>query len=394
MITDATRVFVREHLSDDAAQLLLSAHRYPEVDVPLAAAQIRALQKVRAKIPSWYRFDLTFPPLLSVEQASSEQTARFKAALFSGQRMADLSGGMGVDAYFFAQRFEQAFYVEQNPELAERARHNFAVLGAHNIEVVNGDAAQFLKDNPEPFDLLYLDPARRDEQQRRVFRLTDCRPNVPEMLELLLSRAPRVLLKTAPLLDLSAAAAELRAVIHTWVVAVGNEVKEVLYLLGAKNDETEADQISICAVNLDDSAAATGFAFNRAEERFAVPEYSAPRRYLYEPNAAILKAGAFKTFATRFGLAKLHPNTHLYSSETVVPDVPARVFEIVGATRYNRKVVQGLIPESRANVAARNFPDTAEAMRKKLGLRDGGDWYVFGVRDIRENLMVIIGKKV
>ena len=392
MITDATRDFIREHLSDDPARLLLSAHRYPEVDLPLAAAQIRALQKVRTKIPSWYRFDLTFPPLLSVEQASSEQTARFKAALFSGQRMADLSGGMGVDAYFFAQHFERVTYVEQNPELTELARHNFAVLGARNIEVVNSDAAQFLKDNREPFDLLYLDPARRDEHQRRVFRLTDCQPNVPEMLDLLLSHAPRILLKTAPLLDLSAATAELRAVIRTWTVAVDNEVKEVLFLLGAKHDEIEADNIPICAVNLGDSAATAGVTFTRAEEQAAMPQYSAPQRYLYEPNAAILKAGAFKTFATRYGLAKLHPNTHLYTSADFVPGVPGRIFEVRAVARYDRKAVQALLPEGRANVAVRNFPDTAEATRKKLGLEDGGAWYVFGVRD-GEGVKVVVCRK-
>lgn len=393
MITDATRDFIREHLSNDPARLLLSAHRYPEVDLPLAVGQIRALQKARTKIPSWYRFDLIFPPLLSVEQASSEQTARFKAALFSGQRMADLSGGMGVDAYFFAQYFERVTYVEQNPELTELARHNFAVLGARNIEVVNSDAAQFLKDNPEPFDLLYLDPARRDEQQRRVFRLAGCQPNVPEMLNLLLSHAPRILLKTAPLLDLSTATAELKAVTHIWVVAVGNEVKEVLYLLGAKHDEIEADNISICAVNLGDSAATAGVTFTRAEEQAAMPQYSAPQRYLYEPNAAILKAGAFKTFATRYGLAKLHPNTHLYTSADFVPGVPGRIFEVRAVARYDRKAVQALLPEGRANVAVRNFPDTAEATRKKLGLEDGGEWYVFGVRD-GEGVKVVVGRKV
>lgn len=399
MITEAARNFVREHVNDDVARLLLSAHRYPDVDVPLAAAQIRALQKVRDKIPSWYRPDLTFPPLVSVEQASSEQTAHFKSGLVSGRRMADLSGGMGVDAYFFAQRFEQVTYVEQNLKLADLARHNFCVLGARNIEVVNADAAQFLRDKPEQFDLLYLDPARRDEQQRRVFRLSDCSPNVPEMLDLLLSRAPKILIKTAPLLDLSAAMAELKTVTHAWVVAVGNEVKEVLYLL-ENQTERGIDDIPIMAVHLMGIDAGTQvanpavFDFTRAEEQAALPQYSAPQRYLYEPNAAILKAGAFKTFATRYGMAKLHPNTHLYTSETLTPDIPGRVFEVVAVTRYDRKAVQALLPESRASVAARNFPDSVEIMRKKLGLRDGGEWYLFGVRDAWDRITIVIGKKV
>lgn len=361
--------------------------------MPVAAAQIRALQKVRDKIPAWYRPDLTFPPLVSVEQASSEQTARFKASLVSGSLMADLSGGMGVDAYFFARRFERAVYVERNPELAALAHINFATLGVHNIEVVNSDAAQFLQTTPEHFDLLYLDPARRDEQQRRVFRLADCQPNVPEILGLLLRRAPQILIKTAPLLDLNAAVAELRAVSHIWVVAASNEVKEVLYLLRDEAGENAGDQIPVSTVNLDNGVPQI-FTFTRAEEQAAFPEYSGPQRYLYEPNAAILKAGAFKIFAARFGLAKLHPNTHLYTSDMLVPDVPGRVFEIVSNARYDRKSVQALLPESRANVAARNFPDTTEAMRKKLGLKDGGAWYVFGVREVGERVAVVVTRKV
>lgn len=394
MITEAARNFVREHVNDDVARLLLSAHRYPDVDVPLAAGQIRALQKVRDKIPSWYRPDLTFPPLVSVEQASSEQTAHFKSGLVSGRRMADLSGGMGVDAYFFAQRFERVIYVERDPGLAELARANFAALDARNIEVLNADAVQFLQSTSEKFDLLYLDPARRNEHQRRVFRLSDCSPNVPEMLDLLLSRAPKILIKTAPLLDLSAAMAELKTVTHTWIVAVENEVKEVLYLLD-NQPEQKVNDIPVSAVQLWGlNNVAQTFTFTRAEEQFAVPDYSAPLRYLYEPNAAILKAGAFKTFSTRFGLAKLHPNTHLYTSETLTPDIPGRVFEVVAVTRYDRKAVQALLPEGCANVATRNFPDTAEAARKKLGLKDGGAWYVFGVRDVGDRIAIVIGKKV
>lgn len=446
-MTDATRVFIREHQHDDPARLLLSAKRYPAVNVPLAVAQIRALEKVRAKIPSWYRFDLTFPPLLSVEQASSEQTARFKAGLVSGKRMADLTGGMGVDAYFFAQHFEQVTYVERNADLAEPARFNFGVLGASNIEVLTAETEDFLKHTSDRFDLLYIDPARRDEQQRRVFRLEDCQPNVPAILDLLLARSAHILLKTAPLLDLKSVTEQLGAVARIWVVAVDNEVKEVLYLLSA--GDHAADGIPVTAVNLGAGAASdvanlansgfgnldigysefhirhfskdnrrgisntehrisnvevpqprteqpdpeTGFTFTRAEEQTATPEYAAPQRYLYEPNAAILKAGAFKSFATRFGLAKLHPHTHLYTSADFVPGVPGRSFEVESVVRYDRKAMQAAVPDGKANIAVRNFPDSAEAARKKLGLKDGGEVYLFGVRDMDERVTIIVCKK-
>lgn len=388
-MTDATRAFIREHQHDEPARLLLSAKRYPAVNVPLAAEQIRALEKVRAKIPSWYRFDLTFPPLLSVEQASSEATARFKAGLLSGKSMADLTGGMGVDAYFFAQHFEQVTYVERNAELAELARFNFGVLGAGNIDVVNTETEDFLKNATGRFDLLYIDPARRDEQQRRVFRLEDCQPNVPTLLDLLFLRAPRVLLKTAPLLDLKSVMEQLGTVLEIWVVATDNEVKEVLYLLS--KEEYAGDNTPVTAVNL--GAQTQRFVFTRAEEQSAAPEYAVPQRYLYEPNAAILKAGAFKSFATRFGLAKLHAHTHLYTSTDFVPGVPGRVFSVEAVTRYDRKAVQTAVPDGKANIAVRNFPDSAEAVRKKLGLKDGGEAYLFGARDMEERVTVIVCKK-
>lgn len=390
MLNIATRNFIREHAGDDPARLALAARRYPDVDVPAAVVQVEALQKIRTKIPSWYRFDLTFPARLSVEQSSSEQTARFKAGMFSGGRMADLTGGMGVDAYFFAQQFRQVMYVEQNPELVALARSNFTALGADNIEVAHADAEQFLQTTTDSFDLFYLDPARRDDRLRRVFRLADCTPNVPRLLPLLLGRAPRVLIKAAPLLDLDSATEDLKTVVQIWVVAIQNEVKEVLYLL--ERTPARAEQVPITAVNL--GADFSAFTFTRQEEQQAKPAYSPPLRYLYEPNAAILKAGAFKTFAARFGLAKLHPNTHLYTSGTLVPEVPGRVFEIAGIVRYDRKAVQALLPDGRGNVAARNFPDTAEVMRKKLGLRDGGDWYVFGLRDAEERPLVVVGRRV
>lgn len=392
MLTGTLQKFILDHFNDDLPRLLLSAHRYPGIPVREAVAQIEALRKIRTKIPSWFRFDLNCPPLLSVEQASSEQTARFKAGLFSGKRMADLTGGMGVDAYFYAQHFDRVFYVEQNPELAVRARHNFAVLGATNIDVAAEEAEVFLQHHTEPFDLLYLDPARRDGRQRRVFRLDDCQPNILSIKELLLKRASKVLIKTAPLLDLHQAAEQLGAVSHIWVVSVDNEVREVLYLLEkpASGALPSHPDIPVEAVSL--GLSVRTFVFTRADEQAATPDYSTPLRYLYEPDAAILKAGAFRIFARRFGLAKLHPNTHLYTSERLVADIPARVFAIDAVLKYERKAVGAAIPSGRANVAARNFPDSVEAMRKKLALADGGDVYMFGATDI-DGPKLVVGRK-
>jgi len=390
MLTAADRKFVRDHLNDDLHRLLLSAQRYPGVAVQACVAQIEALRKVRLKIPAWFRFELDMPPLLSVEQASSEAAARFKSTLFSGKKMADLTGGMGVDAYFFAQQFEQVTYVERNPELIALTRHNFAALGAANIRVVETDSEAFLKTTTEHYDLLYLDPARRADRHRRVFQLADCEPNVPALREMLLAHGDRVLVKTAPLLDLSQACEQLGSVAGMWVVSVENEVKEVLYLL--EKSAPAPDQTPIEAVCLGHEMHI--FRFTRTEERDAKPEYTLPQGYLYEPDAAVLKAGAFKAFACRFGLAKLHPQTHLYTSPSLVPDVPGRTFAVEAVLKYDRKAVQQVLPEGRANVSARNFPDSPDAMRRKLGLADGGEHYLFGVTDVTGRKVLVLGRKV
>lgn len=390
MLTIADRQFVREHFGDDVHRLLLAAQRFPGVSVPACVAQMEALRKVRPKIPAWFRFDLELPPMLSVEQASSERTALLKSTLFPGKKMADLTGGMGVDAYFFAQQFEQVAYVERNPELTALARHNFAALGAANIRVVEADAGAFLKTTADRFDLLYLDPARRADRHRRVFQLADCEPNVLALREMLLERADRVLVKTAPILDLSQAIEQLGCVSRIWVVSVENEVKEVLYLL--EKSAPSPEELLIEAVCLGNDSRT--FRFTRAEERASEPEYALPQGFLYEPDAAVLKAGAFKAFALRFGLAKLHPQTHLYTSPALVPDVPGRSFAIEAVLKYDRKAVQQVLPDLRANVAVRNFPDPPEAVRQKLGLADGGEHYLFGVTDAEGRKVVMLGRRV
>ena len=409
MLSDVFVNFIREHLNDDLSRLLLSAHRYPDIAVPDAVRQIAALRKIRTKVPAWYRFDLVFPPQVSVEQASSERTARFKAGLFFGRRMADLTGGMGVDTYFFSDCFDQVTYVEQDTVLVGAARHNFGVLGRGNIATVQAEAEEFLQETPPgSFDLLYLDPARRDDLQGRVVQLTDCRPNVVTMKDILLSRAPRVLLKAAPLLDVQLAVHQLGTVTHIWVVSVDNEVKELLLLLenqhpyevpapdgtgdhGNVNDDN-IGRIPIEAVCL--GSPDRTFVFTRAAEQAATPHYSLPLHYLYEPDAAILKAGAFKLFGARFGLAKLHPNSHLYTSAALVQEVPGRVFKIEAAVKYARKPLGVLVPGGKANVAVRNFPDSVEVVRKKLGLADGGDVYVFGTRTGNGQLALLVCRRV
>lgn len=390
--------FVRLHLDDDPVRMLLSAHRFPGIDVQQAVQQIVALRKIRTKIPHWHRPELAFPLPLAVEQASSERTARFKSSLLSGRQLADLTGGMGVDTSFFAGQFDTVTYVEHNPVLVDAARHNFSALGLHNIAVVPADAEQFLRATNTVFDWIYLDPARRDERRGRVFELADCQPNILAILDLLLEKARHVLLKAAPLLDIQLALRQLDAVARVWVVSVDNEVKELLFVLeGRVSGNTPAvgsapEHVPVTAACLGPTDRA--FVFTRAEEQAAAPSYALPLRYLYEPDAAILKAGAFKCFGARFGLAKLHPNTHLYTSALPVAEIPGRTFEVETVVKYSRKAVEAVLPGRKAHVAVRNFPDSVDLVRKKTGLADGGEHYVFGTRTIGDQICLIVCRRL
>jgi hypothetical protein len=390
MSPDNIQQFIRAHADDDPHRLLLSAHRHPDVPMPYVVGQIEALRKVRDKIPTWHDPALRFPPLLSVEQASSERAARFKASLFSGKKMADLTGGMGVDAFFWAKKFERVTYVEQNAALAELAQHNFAALDATNLDCTCATAEDFLK-NGAHFDLLYLDPARRDAQQRKVFRLEDCQPDVLALRDLLLARAPQVLLKTAPLLDLKLATRQLGCVRHIWVLSIDNECKEVLYLLEKNLPTGHSPTLTAACLN---GPAEQFFDFDWPEEQAAQAAFSTALDYLYEPDAAVLKAGALKTFAQRFGLSKLHANTQLYTSERLVEGLPARRFRIEAVCKYERRAVQQAVPSGKANVATRNFPDSVAQIRQKLGLADGGDCYLFAATDADNRKVILVCQKV
>lgn len=390
MHTATIQQFIQQHLEADPQALLLAAHRYPGIPMPYVASQLLALRKVRDKIPAWYHPALHFPAQLSVEQASSERTARFKASLFSGTRMADLTGGLGVDSWAWASRFERVLYVEQNPDLVEAASHNFNVLGVHNIDCRLTNAQDFLATANTAFDLLYLDPARRDDLQRKVFRLEDCQPDILALRETLLRHAPRVLVKTAPWLDLKLAVRQLGAVSCIWVVSVADECKEVLYLL--EHTAPPADEVPVIAVALGEGM--RQFRFTWREEQAALAPLAAPQRYLYEPDAAVLKAGAFRSFAQRFGLFKLHPNTHLYTSDQLQEGVPGRTFQLEHICKYDRKAVHAAVPGGRANLATRNFPDSTATVRRQLALADGGAYYLFAATTFGNKKEILVGRKV
>ena len=357
---------------------MLQSGRYPEVDMPFAVRQIEGRQKMKHKVPLFYDTDgLLYPVRLSLEQASSQLTACYKADLCGGRTFADLTGGLGIDCYFISRRFAEATYVERQAELCEVARHNFAVLGATNVRVLQAQAEDVLRDM-EPVDCIYLDPARRSEAGRKLVLLSDCEPDVTTLAGQLLAKSACTLVKLSPMLDVSAAVRQLPGVSEVHLLAVDNECKEVLLVL--RPDAVPADLL-VCTANLSSKGReAQHFDFRPSEEAAAQARYAdQPGRYLYEPNAAVMKSGAYRLVSQRFNLPKLHPNTHLYTSDSLLPDFPGRAFEVVARWGHDKKArrIRLAALGGRANVAVRNYPLSAPELKKKLKLTDGGDHYLF-----------------
>lgn len=386
-LDDLHKAFIREHATDDTHRLLLSVSRYPEIEMELVVRQIEGRRKAVVKLPSLLQVDdFIYPSKLAMEQCSSEQTALYKASLLSGGSVADLTGGLGIDALFMSRKADSYCYVEHNEALTHIASSNFNACGA-NVEVHCDDGLEFLKRTGRWFDCIYLDPARRDGNNNKMVMLASCEPDVPAHLELLWEHTARILVKTSPMLDISMAVRELGCVAKIYVVAVKNECKELLFECRAK-----ATEHTIVCVNLD-SVNDEPFAFAPEEERLATVGYAPIDSYLYEPNTALLKAGAFRLPALRFGLRKLHPDTHLYTSSELKTDFPGRIFRVMATGPLNRQTVTEWLPDRKANVAVRNFPQQPEEIKKKFGLTDGGEAYLFAATLCNGDKRVILCHK-
>lgn len=373
-VSPETLLFIREHLTDDVRALALQAQRYPKVDMPTAITQIAGRQIAAEKIPSWAETEnICYPKHLSLEQCSSEVTARYKAGLLKGDSLTDLTGGFGVDCAFMAVGFESVTYVERQEELCEIATHNFPLLNLKHIKVKNEDAVSYLQ-NMSPADCIFLDPARRNEHGGKTVAISDCEPNIAELEELLLSKAKQVMVKLSPMLDLSLALKELQHTQEVHVVSVNNECKELLLILGS----TLVRDIPIHCVNFTSKGKQT-FVFTREQERSNVCTYAGQAgAFLFEPNASILKAGAYRTLSSVYSIDKLHPNSHLYTSDRPVENFPGRVFRVVNRCGFNKKEMkEKLAGLTQANITVRNFPASVAELRKRIKLTDGGSTYLF-----------------
>jgi hypothetical protein len=380
--------FIQENGHKPVEELLLSARKFPTLNIPLLVSQIEGRNKAQKKLPTWYQTEkIVYPVKLSMEQCSSEITAAYKASLVSGNILVDLTGGFGVDSYAFSKKVEKVVYVEQNHELFKIAAHNFKVFHQHNVELFNTQAEDFLKEYKTRANWIYLDPARR-KAGNKVFQLSDCEPDLLHLKQTLFEIGDHVLLKTSPLLDIDLALKELEFVKEIHVIAVENECKELLFILDQKTRAPEIIAVNFKKNNPDE------FRFNRTAETQAEVQYHLPWNYLYEPNAAILKAGAFKSISAKTGLHKLNINSHLYTSEHLFENFPGRSFKILKILKYSKKEIMAEIPEGKVNVTVRNFPDSVELIRRKTGLKDGGERYLFATKDIHNKPVILLTEKI
>jgi hypothetical protein len=378
--------FIQVHADQDPHQIALSGKKYPNFDLSKLASQIQARQKLALKLPFWVSHtNLFFPPSISLEQASSEATANFKANLVHGNVL-DASGGMGVDSAAFAKNANQVVYVERQQDLKEITAYNHGQLGYTNIQHNLGDGLAYLNQADSTFDFIYLDPARRNAKGDKVLLFKDCEPNVLDFLPMIKDKS-QLLLKTSPLLDLERAILELGGVDKIWVVCVKNEVKEILFL--KSNNSTLDPEIDIIELNFEESIIFSGTL--EAEKR-RLTSIGPISNFLYEPHPGILKAGFFKLVETE-NMIKINSNTHLYSSKELDTKFPGKSFRIIETGPVDMGWLKKHLPNKKVNISTRNFPGKPEDLRKKLKLSEGGDFTLFGYRNHQNQVELALTQK-
>ena len=411
---DLLKQFIKEHREDDTRQLALQAGRYPDVDMPTALTQIAGWQSIRDKVPTWAACDdIIYPPHLPLEQCSSEATAIYKYGVVANNgdhaSLADLTGGFGIDCWFISHAFLHTTYIERQEELVNIAHHNFHALNSKtsssyqetqlglnlsgknyllsnvrqreeaglSFDFIHKDSVVWLNENQKHFSWLFIDPARRDGHGGKTVAISDCEPDVSKLEELLVNKASHVMIKLSPMLDLDLALSQLKHVEEAHIVAVDNECKELLLIL-SKDVITDIDKTPIHCANIKKDEVQT-FSFNKAEEQQATYVFADEMgHYLYEPNVSILKAGAYRCLTKHYGVKKLHANSHLYTSDIIIPDFPGRIFIVEGSCGFGKKELKALLADTtKANITIRNFPASVAELRKRLHLQEGGDTYLF-----------------
>jgi hypothetical protein len=365
IIKQEIQEYINANLNTDLHSLLLKKSPFSDVSMQEIVQQIKGKQTAQKKFPFLLKEGIIFPPQLNLEQASSEKTAEYKSQILKGKKFIDLTSGFGIDAYYLSQNFQEVTLVEQNSELLEIVEHNWGILD-RKASFINQNLEDFLTRNKEHFDVIYLDPARRDQNKNKVFLLEDLSPDILQIREKLLSAADQVVIKLSPLIDLKYLVSALPGIFRIEIIAVKNDVKEAVIFLSNE----KKDGITVICTNLESGESA--FKFRFGEEENSTADYSEPEKFIYIPNNAILKAGIFNLISERFELKKLHPNTHIYTSEQKITDFPGRILEMesIESKRIKKK--------EQFNVIAKNYPLKPEDIKKKYGIKDGGkDYLIF-----------------
>ena len=418
-MNQATQDFIRQHQDDDVRQLAFLGSKYPEVNMPFALDQIRGRKMARVKLPRWASLEgIIYPPHISMEQCSSEQTALYKAELAARllglpvpssenekeSEFVDLTGGFGVDFSYIASRLGvKSMYVERQAHLCEAAKENFGRLGLKNAIVKNGDGIKVLH-SLKDLKLIFIDPARRDDAGNKVVSLKDCTPDVTVLQEEMLSKADDVVIKLSPMLDWHRAVSELSHVREVHIISVNNECKELLLVLSARNmgdmeassadgEVKRAGNLRIYCINDAQSFVCEESDMEASSVKIA-PSTLEEMQYLYEPNASLMKAGCFGVLSGRYDARMLSKNSHLFVSREPIAVFPGRSFRIIAVSSFNKKELKRhLSGITKANIATRNFPLSVAELRKRLKLKDGGETYIFATTLSDESHVLVITEK-
>lgn len=387
LISSDIQNHINQNLNSDLTKLLLKKSPFPDVSMQEIVQQIKGRKTAEKKFPFLTKEGIVFPPNLNLEQASSQSTAEYKSQTLSGKSFLDLTCGFGIDAYFLSKNFDEVTLIEQNPELISIVENNWKTLD-RKANFINENLEEFLDglpfdklrinstqtDNGKNFDVVYLDPARRDQQNKKKFLLEDLSPNLLEIEEQLHHISDKIIVKLSPLIDISYLISELRNISEIQIIAVRNEVKELLLIIENKEQRTKNKDVEIRCVNLESNE--TEFLFNFNDEKIAKSELSESLKFLYIPNNSILKAGAFNIISEKFGLKKLHPNTHFYTSENKIENFPGRVLEI------EKIDAKDLKKGEKYNIVSKNYPLKPEEIKKKYKLNDGGNHYLIFTQSV------------
>ncbi len=367
--------------------MILKGSPFDEITIQQLAEQVLSKSKCKIKLPSWFQTKgIYYPKPVNIEQTSSEITAHYKSNLVSGKSLIDLTGGFGVDSYYFSKKIDQVIHCEKDRDLSEIAAYNFRVLAAQNTNCENRDGIALLKNNETQYDWIYVDPSRRNASKDKVFKIEDCLPDVALHLDIFLQRSSHIMIKLSPFLDISATINSLKFVKEIHIVAVKNEVKELIFLI----EKHYVGPTNLKAVNIVNKTLDT---FEGSFPSHDEAAYSLPKKYLFEPNSAILKSGLFNEVSNQLKLYKLHVNSHLYTLDKII-DFPGRSFEIQSVNRYNKKLIKKIFGFAKANITTRNFHESVAQIRKKIGFKEGGDDYLFFTTDLEDKAVVIHCKKV